>query len=256
MEQFCSVETNQCSREFPSNDLKQEVRRLLAQPAQATKEKRGAKVSSPSRHRPPPPPPIGPSSSYSSEPPPPAVQLSSGPPPPPPPYPPPYTNNQIHQYTSDTSSPPDTIIVPMMTMTNDCSWHETCSWTGATFPIGPQRSTLITTEQRLATALQSLQDLLFFGKDSRCFWQKSYNDFNSVVTRRFKFGHVHVSYMATSGKYVNMELACSCCCRYVCVEFNSKWATLTELQEVRATLLSFISGCEYTRPGSDALPQR
>ena len=161
---FCSVETNQCSREFPSNDLKQEVRRLLAQPAQATKEKRGAKVSSPSRHRPPPPPPIGPSSSYSSEPPPPAVQLSSGPPPPPPPYLSPYTNNQIHQYSRAcvTSSPPPFAMVPHPALANDCSWHQTVSWAGAPFlTIHNEFITLITTEQRLATALQSLQDLLF-----------------------------------------------------------------------------------------------
>ena len=94
---FSSPKTNQWSREFPlfallSNDLKQEVHRLLAQPAPRPSSSHSL-VSSPSRHRPPPPPPIGPSSSYSSEPPPPAVQLSSGPPPPPPPYLSPYTNN-------------------------------------------------------------------------------------------------------------------------------------------------------------------
>ena len=138
-----------------------------------------------------------PPSSYSSEPPPPAVQLSSGPPPPPPPY--------------VTSSPPPA---------NDCSWHQMDSWAGAPFlTIHNEFVTLITTEQRLATALQSLQDLLFKADNT------GYKFFYSVVTRRFKFGHVHVSYMATPGRYVNMELACGCCWRYVCVEFNSRSAT-------------------------------
>ena len=109
---------------------------------------------------------------------------------------------------------------------------------------------VIKTEQRLASALTSLQDTLF----SADF--KGFNSFYSVLTQRFKLRHVHVSHMATTGKNVGMELACERCCRYVCVEFNSKWDTSTELQEVRAALLSFISGCEYTRPGSDALPQR
>ena len=113
---------------------------------------------------PPPPPPLGPSSSYSFEPPPPAVQLSSGPPPPPPPYLSPYTNNQIHQYSRAcvTSSPPPFAMVPHPALANDCSWHQTVSWAGAPFlTIHNEFITLITTEQRLATALQSLQDLLF-----------------------------------------------------------------------------------------------
>ena len=150
-----------------------------------------------------------------------------------------------------TSSPPPFAMVPHPALANDCSWHQTVSWAGASFlTIHNEFITLITTEQRLATALQSLQDLLFKADNT------GYKFFYSVLSRRLKFGHVHLSHMATTGKYVGMELACSCCCRYVCVEFKSKWDTLTELQEVRATLLSFISGCEYTRPGSDALPQR
>ena len=109
---------------------------------------------------------------------------------------------------------------------------------------------VITDEQRLLSALTPLQHTLFFADNV------GFKFFYSVVTQRFKLGHVHVSYMATPGKYVNMELACSCCCQIVVREFDSRCATLTALQEVRATLLSFISGCEYTRPGSDALPQR
>ena len=166
----------------------------------------------------------------------------------------------IHQYSgacvTSTSSPPPLAIVPMipMTLTNDCSWHRTCDWAGQPFPSMHNgfitNENVTTTEHRLLSVLTSLQDLLFKADN------KGYNFFYSVVARRFKFGHVHVSYMATTGKYIGMELACKCCCRYVCVEVNSKWGTFTELQEVRATLLSFISGCEYTRPGSDDLPQR
>ena len=35
---------------------------------------------------------------------------------------------------TSTSSPPPLAIVPMMTMTNDCSWHQTFSWAGQPFP--------------------------------------------------------------------------------------------------------------------------
>ena len=240
--------TNQWSREFPlfalsSSDLKQEVHRLVIQPAaKAPPSKKRVHTRLPT-----PPPRIGPSSSHSSH-----------EAPPPPPGPPPPINNQIHQYSgacvTSTSSPPPLAIVPMIPMTNDCSWHRTCDWAGQPFPSMHNGfityENVITTEHRLLSVLTSLQDKLFFADN------KGYNFFYSVVARRFKFGHVHVSYMATTGKYIGMELACKCCCRYVCVEFNSKWGTFTELQEVRATLLSFISGCEYTRPGSDALPQR
>ena len=83
-----------------------------------------------------------------------------------------------------------------------------------------------------------------------------YEFFHRVVTERFNFRHVHVSCMVTPKRYVDMELACSCCYRYVAREYDSRCATLAELQEVRATLLLFITECEYTHPGSDALPQR
>ena len=155
---------------------------------------------------------------------------------------------------TSTSSPPPLAIVPMMTMTNDCSWHQTCSWAGQPFPTMHNGfitfENVITTEQRLLSALTSLQHTLFSGD------MKGFNTFYSVVMRRFRFGHVHISYNATSRKYITVELVCKCCCRYVGVNVNSKWGTFTELQEARATLLSFISGCQYTRPGSDDLPQR
>ena len=128
--------TNQWSREFPlfalsSSDLKQEVHRLVIQPA--------AKAP-PSKKRvhtrlPPSQPPIGPlptkekrvASSHSAH----EAPLI-----------------QIHQYSgacvTSTSSPPPLaivptsspppLIVPKMTMINDCSWHQTCSWAGQPFP--------------------------------------------------------------------------------------------------------------------------
>ena len=84
-------------------------------------------------------------------------------------------------------------------LANDCSWHQTVSWAGAPFlTIHNEFITLITTEQRLATALQSLRDLLFYADNT------GYSFFNSVVTRRFKFGHVHVSHMAMRGKQMGM----------------------------------------------------
>ena len=109
----------------------------------------------------------------------------------------------------------------------------------------------IKTDDKLQSALTSLQDKLFS-------WDmKGFNTFYSVVMLRFRFGHVRISYNATSSKNMNIEFTCKCCCRYVgVVDVNSKWGTVTELQEARATLLSFISGCQYTRPGSDDLPQR
>ena len=81
-----------------------------------------------------------------------------------------------------------------------------------------------------------------------------YNFFTSVVTQRYNFGHVDVNYVeGQDDNRVMMELRCGGCWRYVCVEFDSRSATNHELQQIRATLLSYISGCEYTRPGSDAL---
>ena len=152
-----------------------------------------------------------------------------------------------------TSSPPP-LIVPKMTMINDCSWHQTCSWAGQPFPTMHNGyitfDNVIKTEQRLDSSLTSLQDKLFVAD------MKGFNSFYSVLTQRFKLRHVHVSYEATTGKYVDMDLACSRCCRHIGIEFNSGWSTPSKLQEVRAALLSFISGCKYTRPGSDALPQR
>ena len=153
-----------------------------------------------------------------------------------------------------TSSPPP-LIVPMMTMINDCSWHQTCSWAGAPFPTIHNGyitdRNVITTEQGLASALTSIQDTWFFLDNV------GFKFFYSVVWRRFRLGHVHVTYMATrTGKYCGFELACSACCRYVCVGWNSKRSTRTELQEAMATLLSYISGCDYIRPGPGVLPQR
>ena len=107
----------------------------------------------------------------------------------------------------------------------------------------------IKTDEQLQSSLTSLQDRLF-AWDS-----KGFNTFYRVVMQQYRFGHVRISYI--SGKNITVELMCRCCCRYVGVtDVNPKWGTVTELQEARATLLSFISGCEYTLPGSDNLPQR
>ena len=110
--------------------------------------------------------------------------------------------------------------------------------------------TLITTEQRLAEALTLLDESLFKAENT------GYEFFHRVVTERSNFHHVHVSCMVTPKRYVNMELACSRCGKYVARELDSRHATLAELQEIRATLFSFITGCKYTQPGSDAPPQR
>ena len=109
---------------------------------------------------------------------------------------------------------------------------------------------VITTEDRLSSALTSLQDTLFRDDST------GFNFFYAVITQIFKFGMVNISHMNTGSKQTGMELACKCCYRYVCMEVNWKWDGFTELQKARATLLSFISGCQYTRPGSDDLPQR
>ena len=158
--------------------------------------------------------------------------------------------------TSRTSSPPPYTIIPMIPITNDsindCSWHETCSWAGQPFPTIHNGyipfENVITTEPELDVFLQSLQHTLWIADGDR------YKIFYSVVMRRFRRGHVHVTDMTTSEKNVGIELVCSCCCRYARVEFQSNRRTIDRM--VGATLLSFISGCQYTRPGSDDLPQR
>ena len=116
-------------------------------------------------------------------------------------------------------------------------------------PNGFKDDVTIKTDDKLQSALTSLQDKLFS-------WDmKGFNTFYRVVMQQYRFGHVRISYI--SGKNITVELMCKCCCRYVgVVDVNPKWGTVTELQEARATLFSFISGCQYTRPGSDDLPQR
>ena len=96
---------------------------------------------------------------------------------------------------------------------------------------------MIMTEQRLVSALTSLQGTLFSTDNT------GYNLFSSVVMQRFKCGHAAVNYEATTGKDVEMDLGCSRCCRYIGVEFNPEWDTPTELQAAKEVWRSFISGC-------------
>ena len=155
--------------------------------------------------------------------------------------------------------------------------HAACSWAGQPFLRDHWihvSENPITTEHSLLEALRALDDTLFLADN------KGYDIFSSVVMQRFKLGHVHAShgsyhenefmFDSTHGCLClmeleppclySMELACKCCGRYVRVYYAlgcpERCSTLTELQEARATLLSFISGCQYTRPGSDDLPQR
>ena len=235
---FCSEEHNQWSREFPllfvflSSDLKQELQRLFTQPAPEAR---------PSQHS---PSPIGPSSSSSSHQYCGVVTSIS-----------PTSRSSPLAYVTSSSPTSRSSLLAYVPSWNDCSWHRTYSWEGVPFPTTHNgritEENVIMTEKGLASALTSIQDTLFRLDNV------GFKFFYSVVWRRFRLGHVHVTHMATkTGKYCGMELACSACCRYVCVGWNSKRSTRTELQEARATLLSYTSGCQYTRPGSDDLPQR
>ena len=206
---FCSEETKQCSRQFPlfvllTTEQKQTVHTLLAQRALRPASSHFL-VSSANRHGPQHPS----ENSYCFEP-------SSAP--------------AVQQRSSFPS--------PVPPSDNDCSWHQTSSWAGTPFSfIHNEFITLITTEERLREALKSLNESLFQSQDT------DYELIHRVVTQRFNRGHLRVSCMVTPKKYVHMELACSRCHMYVAKEFDSMRATFTELQEVRAVLLSFISRC-------------
>ena len=56
----------------------------------------------------------------------------------------------------------------------------------------------------------------------------------------------------TSEEEVGMGLVCPCCCSYVYVEFKKK-GTILEMEEARATLLPFISGCKLSDHDLDRL---
>ena len=137
---------------------------------------------------------------------------------------------------------------------NDCKWHNGLSYLGLPFPVlhngyVTDENTVMSVE-RLRQVLQSLQDAIFYLD------MKGYKFFSTVLTQRFQQGHVHIAHQYSSGKYLAMEVSCACCCMYTCVEVNTKYATQLEMEHARAILLSFFNGCEYTMPGSNALPQR
>ena len=176
--------------------------------------------------------------------PPPAGSLPSGIPPPPP-VPPPQALALVSPFLMMSSS--------MVPIQNDCSWHATKSWTGQEWPTAHQGyvadENAVTSGEHLEGKLQSLRDCLFW--DGMQGWEF----FDSVVTQRFRAGHIHVKFMATGAKHCGIELACARCCRWSCISVNTKWITPKAKDEARATLLSYISGCEYYVPGSRALRQ-
>ena len=104
---------------------------------------------------------------------------------------------------------------------------------------------VITTEQRLVAALQSLKLTLRIADNNR-WWI-----FYSTVIQCFRLGHVRVS-SKTSEEEVGMGLECPCCCGYVYVEFKKK-GTILEMEEARASLLPFISGCKLSDHDLDRL---
>ena len=140
-----------------------------------------------------------------------------------------------------------------MTTQNDCSWHTAVPWSGFAWPATHHGyitdENVVTSASTLVVNLQSLRDRLFW--DSMSGW----DFFEPVVHQRFRAGHLHVKFMATGGKYVGIELACARCCKRTCIEVNTKWDTDEMKDEARATLLSYISGCDYYVPGSRALRQ-
>ena len=111
---------------------------------------------------------------------------------------------------------------------------------------------LILADDRLSSALTSLENTLFLHDHT------GFNDFYHVITRIFRNGMVQISHHHSTGGNITVELMCEYCCRYVIVEdVNSRWdSTDTELQEARATLLSFFSGCPFIHPQSNLLQQR
>ena len=127
------------------------------------------------------------------------------------------------------------------------------SWTGQEWPTAHQGyvadENAVTSGEHLEGKLQSLRDRLFWDG------MKGWEFFESVVRQRFRAGHLHVKFMATGGKHVGIELACARCCRWTCIQVNTKWAGPEMKDEARATLLSHISGCAYYVPGSGTLRQ-
>ena len=253
-------ETGEWSWEFPGSVIKDLIeQKLLNQPVVAK--------APPSRNvvdeKLTPPPSDDSSSSHSGlphnwE----VVDCHKAPPPPRGPPPPPIENQQALGVPSSTSrnvtpSPPPPgglgVIVPGM---KNCAWHEKHSWTGELFmkvnngcKYGP---CLILNDGKLSSALSSLENTLFL--HDRTGWDEFYR----VIRRVFREGMVQITHHYSGGGNICVELMCECCCSYVIVEdVNSKWgSTPSELQAARVTLLSFISGCQFTNPQSNLLPQR
>ena len=167
-----------------------------------------------------------------------AERTESPPPPPPPPL---------------ALGSPFSMSSKMVTIQADCSWHTATSWSGVEWPTTQHGfitdGNVVTNSITLEANLQSLRDRLFWNG------QQGWEFFQSVVNQRFSAGHLHVKFMATAGKYVGIELACARCWKRTCIQVNTKWAAPEMKDEARATLLSYISGCEYYVPGSGTLRQ-
>ena len=177
----------------------------------------------------------------------------NAPPPPPPPPPPPINVLQTLPPPLPTV-PPFSMSGPMMvTIQNDCGWHTTNMWSGSPWPaclVGYiAEENVVMNASALENKLRSLRGRLFWNSS------KGWQFFETVVTQRFRAGHAHIKFMATTGKYLGVELSCARCCRYTCIEVNPGWESDERLDVARATLLSYITGCEYFRPGSGGLRQ-
>ena len=87
---------------------------------------------------------------------------------------------------------------------NDCSWHRTCSWAGQPFVTVHNGcvkvENMVMTEDRLYSALTSLQDTLFRDDPT------GFDVFCEVITQIFKFGMVQISHHITTGGQITVEL--------------------------------------------------
>ena len=110
---------------------------------------------------------------------------------------------------------------------NDCSWHQTHSWTGQPFMTMNNGCThvgyLILADDRLSSALTSLENTLFLHDPT------GFEDFRRVIEPVFRQGMVQITHHYSSGGYICVELMCERCYSYVIVEgVNSKWGSMGE----------------------------
>ena len=256
---YCSED--QWSRQFPlfaimSDNLKEKLQKLfderwsVSPPARACGNVPLHSEAPPPKDESPPQPPNLP---------PPLPNIYELPPPPPPPPPPPALAVQpnggviLNAPEMALVSPsslmrPTTIAIP-----NDCSWHTATAWSGHEWPVIHQGyisdENVVNSAGSCDKALQSIRDSLFWNS------LRGWKFFHKVVYQRFQAGHLHMNYQNTSGKYLGVELACARCCRYACIQVNTRHDIPDVLEHARARLLSYIAGCEYVVPGSDALRQ-